>query len=226
MQSTPGFSPSARHALLFHAAFGVLAVVVIALAPGTTGLHVLALVVLYNVSLWLVAMRLGYERWLRIWAFLLPLCVFQIVPDGFLNTVINSIVFPVRDGPMIGPIPLAMVGMWMVPLWLALFAGREASARGWSGTWTAALVAGLVLVAAEAIVGFFPFWSPVGVHTVGPVAVYVVIPEFLLGAAAYVAENRTRGEARMVRIIAAITVSVFYLGALGTSYYFFERIIP
>lgn len=226
MQTSPPISTSTRHALIFHAAFAVLSIAVLAWGPGSTGMQVLGLVVLYNAVLPLIARWLDHQRWTRIWAFLLPLCVFQILPTGFMDTVLNAMTFPQRDVPMIGPVPLAMVGLWMVPLWLALYAGREASARGIHGAWVAAGVSGLVLTVAELLAGAFPYWQSEGVHTLGPIAVYVVLPGFMLGAAAYIAENRTRGEARLVRIMAAATVAVFYLGALGSSYYFFERIVP
>jgi hypothetical protein len=227
MEVSRPFSASARDAVLFHAAFAVLAVVVLAAGPGSVGWRMFLLVVAYNLALPTVGLWRGHARWTRLWAFLLPLSVVQIIPDGFLVTVLNTLDFPVRSGPMVGPIPAAMGGMWVVPLWVALFTGREAVARGWSGVWAAALVGGLLLVSAEVIVSMVPFWSAVpGLHTLGPVPVYVIIPEFLLGAAAYVAENRTRGEARTARVIAAATVSVFYLGMLASSYYLFERIVP
>ena len=57
-----------------------------------------------------------------------------------------------------------------------------------------------------------------GVTTVGPVAVYVVLPEVLLGAVAWLAYRLTRSASRAVKVAAAALVSLVYLGALAASF--------
>jgi hypothetical protein len=152
-----------------------------------------------------------------------PLSVFQLVPDAFLADVLGSIDFPDTGGPRIGPLPLAMAGMWTIPLWALLFAadrlGQGSQGRG--AAWAAAL-AGLVLVGSEATLWALPIWEAVGVQRIGPVATYVILPEVLLGAAAYGAFVATRDRSRAVQVVAAALVAVLYTGALATSYLFLE----
>ena len=60
--------------------------------------------------------------------------------------------------------------------------------------------------------------KPVDVAMVGPVALYVILPEVLLGAVAYRAWQRVRDRSRGLQVVAAALVSTFYLGALAASY--------
>ena len=234
-----------RDAVAFHLAFAVLAGVVLALpavAPPSRGAvldvalgsRLLALVVLYNVALPLVGVGRGHRDWVALWAFLVPLSVFQVVPDAFLAGVLGTLDFPDTGGPRLGPVPLAMAGMWTIPLWLALFGALRLSggALGRGAAWAAAL-AGVLLVGAEATlaapspsgVWAVPVWRAVGVATVGPVAVYVVVPEVLLGAVAWLAFSLTRAASRLVRVAAAALVSLVYLGALAASFGLVERVL-
>lgn len=221
-------------ALAFHAAFAAVAALALAApwpsvvlpAYGTalgrppTGWLLLGLVVLYNVALPVVGRRRGHERWVRLWAFLVPLGAFQVVPDAFLADVVGSLDFPDTGGPRLGPVPLAMAGMWTVPLWLSTYAGLRARSA-----WVAAAVAGVLLVGAEATLWVVPIWRAVGVTAVGPVAVYVVLPEILLGAATFAAFRWGEGRRWPQRVAAAAVVSVLYLGALGASYWLVERVL-
>lgn len=219
-----------RDAVVFHAAFAVLAALVLAVpavalpSRGVVldvalGWLLVAVVVAYNVALPLAGRAWGHAEWVRLWTFLMPLSVFQVAPDAFLASVLGVLDFPETGGPRLGDVPLAMAGMWTIPLWLALFAALRLSggdlARG--AVWAAAL-AGVLLVGAEATLWMVPIWRAVGVSTVGPVAVYVVLPEILLGAVAWLAYRLTGSASRPVQVGAAALVSLVYLGALAASF--------
>ena len=225
---------SARDAVAFHLAFGVLAGAVLAMpavpvpswgAVGPDlGWRLLALVGVYAVALPVVARARGHREWLRWWAFLVPLSVFQVVPDAVLASVLGVLDFPDTGGPRLGPLPLAMAGMWTIPLWITLaVADRQSGGRLGRGAAWAALAAGLMFIGAEATLWAVPIWRAVGVTTVGPVAVYVVPPEILLGAVTWVAYRLTRGRSRALQVAAAALVSLVYLGALVASYALVER---
>ena len=81
----------------------------------------------------------------------------------------------------------------------------------------------MLLVGAEATLWAVPIWRAVGVTAVGPVAVYVVLPEVLLGAVAWLAYAFTRSASRPVQVGAAALVSLVYLGALAASFGAVER---
>ena len=208
-----------RDAVLVHLGFGLVAVAGLALPAPALGWRLLGLVVLYNVALPVVGRVRGHRGWVGLWAFLLPLSFFQVVPDAFLADALGSIDFPDTGGPRIGPLPLAMAGMWTIPLWASLFAadwlGRGDLRRG---TVWAAVLAGGVLVASEATLWAVPIWRAVDVAMVGPVALYVILPEVLLGAVAYRAWQRVRDRSRGLQVVAAALVSTLYLGALAASY--------
>ena len=221
---------AARDAVLFHLAFGAVAGAVLLLPavalPGrgavldvALGWRLLALVVGYNVALPLVGWLRGHPEWVAMWAFLVPLSLFQVVPDAFLASVLGSLDFPDTGGPRLAGVPLAMAGMWTVPLWAALFVARRQSGGSLArGAGWAAGVAGVLLVGAEATLWSVPIWRAVGVTAVGPVAVYVVLPEVLLGAVAWLAYRLTRSARRPVQVGAAALVSLVYLGALAASF--------
>ena len=211
---------SLRDAILVHLGFAVVAGLVILLPQPALGWRLLGLVVLYNVVLPLVGTARGHAEWVSLWAFLVPLSVFQVVPDAVLADVIGSIDFPDTGGPRLGSLPLAMAGMWTIPLWASLFAAdRLARGSVRRGAAWAAVIAGAVLVGSEAVLWAVPIWQAVGVRTVGPVAVYVIVPEILLGAVTYGAYVTTRHRARPARIAAAALVALVYTGALVASYW-------
>ena len=219
-----------RDAVAFHLAFAAVAGAVLLLPavvlPGrgsvvdvALGWRLLALVAGYNVALPLVGRVRGHREWLALWAFLAPLSLFQVVPDAFLASVLGSLDFPDTGGPRLAGVPLAMAGMWTIPLWTALFvAGRQSGGDLARGAGWAALTTGVLLVGAEATLWAVPIWRAVGVTAVGPVAVYVVLPEILLGAVAWLAYRLTRSARAPVRVGAAALVSLVYLGALAASF--------
>ncbi|WP_412063429.1 DUF6989 domain-containing protein [Rubrivirga sp. IMCC45206] len=212
-----------RDALAGHLAFAVVAAVGLAVPVGDLGWRLLAIVAVYNVALPLVGTWRGHTDWVRLWAFLVPLSVFQVVPDAFLASVLGSLDFADTGGPRLWDVPLAMAGMWTVALWPALYAADRLArgSFGWGAGWAAILVGG-VLVAAEATLWAVPIWRAVAVATVGPVAAYVILPEILLGAVAYFGYRSTLRKGLATRLAAAALVALTYLGALATAYLLIE----
>lgn len=213
--SAPG---AVRDAVLFHAAFAALALVGLALPQPALGWRLLGLVALYSAALPLVGRARGHDEWVPLWAFCAVVSLFQVAPDAFLAGVLGTLDFPETGGPRVGPVPLAMAGMWTIPLWVALFTAHVASRDAGRRVAVAALVAGVLFVGSEATLCAVPIWRAVGVTMLGPVAVYVVVPEVLIGGVAYLAYAGTRERTRPVRLAAAAGVSLVYLGALCVSY--------
>ena len=217
---------SLRDALVFHAGFAAVCAVGLWLPAPALGWRLLALVALYNAALPLAARARGHPGWVRLWAFLVPVSAGLVVPDLFLADVLGSLDFPDTGGPRLGPVPLAMAGMWTVPLWVALFlADRQRGGLARRAAWASA-VGAVVLVASEATLWAVPIWRAVGVVALGPVAVYVVGPLALLGGVAYVAFALTRRGPAWARLAAAAVVPLVYLGALAASYLLVERALP
>lgn len=199
-----------RAIVALHAAFfAALGLAVAALEPPAKGWGVFGLVVAYNVALPLVARAVGRDDWLRLWAFLLPLSVFQVLPDWVLSAQLGTLVFPDLGGPRLDDaIPLAMAGMWVAPLFIALALSGGRPGR-------AAALALVVFLGSELLAPVLELWEPGDDPTqVGGVAVYVLPAEAALGWAAAVAYAATDGSRRAAKVGAAFAVSTFYLGAL------------
>ncbi|MEM1116845.1 MAG: hypothetical protein AAF845_13425 [Bacteroidota bacterium] len=224
-------SRSARDAVAFHVAFAVVAVAVLFVPPGAgpeavaasggvpLGWRLLALVVLYNVALPLVGRARGHAEWASLWLAMALISVWQVVPDAFLVEVLGTLRFPDTGGPRLGGVPLAMAGMWTIPLWIAVFASRQvAGADVLRGALLAAAFAGVILVSSEATLWALPIWEAVGVRSLGPVALYVIVPEVVLGATAYLAYVLTRERPLILRMLAGSAVALIYLGGLAASY--------
>ncbi|MEM1057292.1 MAG: hypothetical protein AAGI52_17375 [Bacteroidota bacterium] len=212
-----------RDLALFHVLFGLGAVAGVLAPVGVLGWRILALVVLYNVALPLTVGR-RHREVLALWAFLVPLSAFQVLPDAFLADVLGVLVFPDTGGPRLGPVPLALAGMWTIPLLLIVWTAGRITRRRVSGAWASAGLAAVAFGIAEATLWAIPIWEARGVAQIGRVAVYVVPAEALLGAATFLAFQRTREAGRVAKMGAAAMVAVLYLGALGTSFYLIERV--
>lgn len=205
-----------RALLLLHAVYGLAAAVALSLDPPAKGWGIFACVVAYNVALPLTARAVGREDWFALWAFLLPVSVFQVVPDWVLSAQIGSLAFPAVGGPRLGDaIQLAMAGMWVTPLFVTLVLARGSAAR-------AAGLAFLVFLGSELAAPVLDLWEPRGATEVAGVALYVLPPEAALGWAACVAFALTRTRSVAARVGGAAAVSTFYTGALVVSYFLLE----
>lgn len=215
-----------RDAVSFHVVFALVALATLALPAPDLGWRLLGLVILYSIALPLVGQARGHPEWVRLWGFLALVSVFQVGPDAFLASVLGTLHFPDTGGPRLGSTPLAMAGMWTIPLWISLVTARQLDGGNVRrGLWIAALVCGILLVGAEATLWAVPIWEATGgVTVIGRVAVYVIVPEVLLGAVTYLAYVTTRDQSWAVKGAAAALVSLVYLGALCASYGLVERV--
>jgi hypothetical protein len=205
-----------RALVLVHALYGVAGAVALSLDPPAKGWGVFLAVVAYNVALPLTARAVGRRDWLALWAFLLPLSVFQVAPDWFLAGELGTLVFPDVGGPRLGDeIQLAMAGMWVAPLFAALALARGSAAR-------AAGLALLIFLGSEIAAPVLDLWEPRQATEVAGVALYVLPPEAALGWAAMVAFTLTRTRGVAARIGAAAAVATFYTGALALSWFLTE----
>lgn len=205
-------SDGVRAMVAVHAGFLLLSAVAIALEAPAKGWAVLTCVVVYNVAVPITARATGRDDLLRLWAFLLPVSVFQILPDWVLADVLGTIAFPDVGGPRADDvIPLAMCGMWVAPLFAALALAGGSPAR-------AALLALVAFGGAELLAPTLELWEPTDTPSkVAGVALYVLPAEAALGWAAMVALPHARTWA--ARIGLGLAVSTFYLGALTLAYF-------
>lgn len=206
-----------RALVAFHAAFFALIGVVAVLEPPAKGWAVLGLVAGYNVGLPILARAAGRDDWFAYWAFLLPLSVFQVLPDWVLAGEVGTLVFPAVGGPRVDDvIPLAMAGMWVPPLFIVLALAGDSGIR-------AAGLALLVFLGSELAAPVLELWEPgAGTTQVAGVALYVLPAEAALGWAAWLAFRQAADASRPARVGAALAVSTFYVGALVLAYFLID----
>jgi hypothetical protein len=218
-----------RDAILLHVVFGVTTLIILSLPTGwgSVGMRLLWLVLIYNLALPIIAILQKHIIWLQLWAFLLPLSILMIFPDWFLASELGTLVFPQTGAPYIGMIPVYMAGMWIIPLFIIIFTGLQVESR-WNrpaAIWAVALLSLLLFAGSEAVLWTVPIWVAISVATVGHIAVYVVLPEILLGLSAYSAYQASVGRSILHRLAAAFVVMLLYTGSLNFFFFLIERLI-
>lgn len=188
--------------------------VALSLDAPAQGWGVFVVVAAYVASLLLVCRATGQRDLLALAGFLALVSVFQVLPDWVLADLVGTLRFPDTGGPRVDDvIPLAMAGMWVAPLFVALALSGGRPGR-------AALLSALVFAGAEVLAPVLDLWEPVGdTARVLGVAVYVVPAEAALGWAAMTAFLLVRDRSLAVRAGAALAVSTFYLGALVLAHF-------
>jgi hypothetical protein len=206
-----------RALVAFHAAFFTGTAVVALLDAPAKGWAVLALVIAYNIGVPLIARAHARRDWLALWAFLLPVSIFQVLPDWLLAELVGTLRFPDIGGFRLdGAITLAMAGMWVPPLFITLLLarGRPAAAAG---------IALAVFLGSELLAPVLELWKPTGDTTrVAGVALYVPPAEAALGWAAATAFALSRTTNALGRVAAALAVSTFYTGALVLAHFLID----
>ena len=214
--------PQVRVWLAGFGAFALLAVLGLLLPIGDLGWRVLALVVIFHIGTVLLARRTGDVLLWRAWTILAPMSVVMVLPDWFLSAELGSLFFPDTGGPFIGTVPLFMAGMWTIALMpLVLVGALVAEHRGLVWGAIAAGLAGLVMFwGAELFAPAIPLWEPVDVPMFAGVAKYVLLPEVVLSAAAFVIVATCGRIDRRASWALLVLLPFTYTGMLATSYQF------
>jgi hypothetical protein len=199
-------------------AYAVAAAVALLLPTPAKGWGVLAVSFGGCAGLVLLARTEGDREWLAILAVVIPISVLQIFPDWLLSAGLHILRFPDTGGIRVGhAIPLAMGGMWALPLFLIVVIARGSVARG-------ALAALVTFAATEVVAPSLDLWGPTGgVTKVLGVALYVLPAEAALGAATVLAVRLVARAPAGERVLAAAAVSTLYTGALALSWFLIDH---
>ena len=217
-----------RDALLFHLAFSVLCMPVL-LVPGPgMGVKLFILVLVYNIALPVTAKLRGHAEWTGIWLFALVLSIFQVFPDWFLSAQLGVLVFPEDGFPKIGTVSGYMAGLWTIPIFIIIYAargfGRAVSTRAAYAA-AAAVLALVIFGLSEQTVWMLPSWYAIDVHMIGHTAIYIIVPEMILGMSCVYSYERVRGKGHAVMVPAAFLVMLLYLGSAAWFYFIVERVL-
>lgn len=216
-----------RDFLLFHGAFTLICALVLA-APGPAiGVKLLILSALYVTGLPFYAVLRGRNEWTGMWLFSLVLSIFQVFPDWFLSAQLGVLVFPEDGLVKFGSVSAYMAGLWTIPIFIILFAGRRMAERVSpnAGTGAAAIAAFVIFVVSEQTSWMLPSWYARDVFMIGHVAVYIIVPEIVLGASCFWMYDHIRGKGHLAKVPAAFMVMQLYLGSAALFYFIVERLL-
>lgn len=216
-------SASVREALLLHGLYFVVAAPLLLMNQGVAfGQSLLWLTVGYHVLLPAWSLLRGHSEWLWLWLFLLPLSAAQVLPDWALVEVTQTLVFPDHGLYRIGgAVPVCFLGLWTPALFpIVLLAQASRQPYFVAGALSLALFAFWEWAAVP-----LQIWEPRNVTMVNGVAIYVLLPEVLLGMATLHAYRRLRDASLLQRVTGALGVPVLYAGALLLSLLLTERVL-
>ncbi len=206
-----------------HLIFAIIAATTL-LIPFQAAISVklLVVVIIYSGMIVIVSYLGGYDEWKRIWVFTFILSLLMMFPDWFLADTLGALQFPDDGFPMIGgSIPVYMAGLWVIPFFIIVFIGRELQKRRSVkiAYGTVSILSVLIFALAELTLVSLPSWSATVSGMIGNLAIYIILPELILGLSVFICYNIVRERPIWMMIIGAFSVMVFYIG--NASFFFF-----
>ena len=94
------------------------------------------------------------------------------------------------------------------------------------GLTAVAIMSLLIFGGSEATLWMLDSWSAVNlVGLIGNVAIYILIPEIILGLSTYICFMFLRDKSVWLRLLAAFGIMVFYIGNASFFYFIIERLL-
>jgi hypothetical protein len=216
-----------RDAIIFHAAFSVLCIPVLLMTGIDIGIKLCILVAAYNIALPLAAKLRGYSDWLTIWLFAIILSVFQVFPDWFLSHQLGVLVFPKDGFVKIGTVSGYMAGLWAIPIFIIIYTSERVTQHVplQFAYWVAGFLALIIFGVSEETVWMLPSWYAQNVTMIGHTALYIIIPEIILGISSLYAYRQISEKKSWIKIPAAFLVMLLYLGSAAFFYFVVERLV-
>lgn len=217
-----------RDILIFHVAFAVLCMVMLMIPLGLSiDIRLFALVVIYNLAISGTGLWLGHNDWVDLWLFVFPLSFFMVLPDWFLSSQLGVMAFPKDSFLKIGSVPAYLPLMWPIPLFLIIFIGQRVqkySSRV-AAYISVAAVSLLIFGVAEQTMWALPSWSAQNVTVFNHWAVYLVIPEMLLGLSAYIAYQSIKYKNLFTKAITAFSIMILWWFNVVFFYVLTEKVL-
>jgi hypothetical protein len=216
-----------RDALLVHLVFVIACLLIILFPMGIPiGLKLFILVILYNLLILVVGVLQNYKEWVKIWIFVFILSLLQIFPDWILSAEFNVLVFP-EDGLFkVGTVSGYMLGLWVVPLFIIIFVAKQLQERySRKGAYISVILLSLTIFGlSEQLMWMLQSWYAQNVIMIGHVALYIVIPEIILGLSAYFGYELIKDKHHLFKIPVAFLIMILYIGNAIFHYFIIERI--
>jgi len=216
-----------RDFIIVHILFSIICGIVLFLPGIPIGIKLFILVVIYNTIIPLVGVWRKYTEWINIWVFSFILSMLQLFPDWFLSAQLNILVFP-EDGLFkIGTVSGYMLFLWAIPFFIILFVGYRVNEKvsEQSTYWIVALISLLIFGVSEMTMWTIGSWYAQNVTMVGHTAIYIIIPEVILGISAYLSYRMIQDKTVWIKFPTAFIVMLLYLGSAAFFYFFFENVL-
>jgi len=220
-----GLRGSEKDVLVFHLFFSVVcAAFLFVPLDMPVGIRLLILVVVYNILIPVIGLIRSHPEWIRLWRFAFFLSLFQVFPDRFLAEVLGVLVFPEDGCFTFGAVSGYMAGLWAIPLFLVIFIAGVIEERGFPkiAPWVAAAVALVIFGTSEETLWLLGSWYAQDVLMIDHAAVYILIPEMILGLAAFLMYRQVRRRSWLHALGGAFLTMLVYLGAAGLFYLLIE----
>ena len=214
--------------LIIHLVFVAICVLVLLLPTAVSiGIKLFILVVIYNIVIPLFGYLRSHSEWINIWLFVFILSLFQVFPDWFLSAELNILVFPEDGFIKIGTVSLYMAGLWAIPLFLIVFIGsylqeKQSMLRVYL---VVAFLSLIIFGLAEQTIWMLESWYAQNVIMIGHLALYIIIPEVILGITTFYGYTLILDKNHLLKIPVAFTIMLLYLGSAVFFYFLIERVI-
>ncbi|TFG04952.1 MAG: hypothetical protein EU539_09955 [Promethearchaeota archaeon] len=217
-----------RDFILIHILFAVICVVILTLLISLSiGIKLFILVIIYNSIIPLFGAWRKHEEWINIWLFSFILSIFQIWPDWFLSAELNILVFPDDGLFKIGTVSGYMLFLWAIPFFIIIFTGKQIQERysKQKSYWFVGLISFLIFGISEMTIWMIGSWYAQNVHMIGNAAIYILIPEIILGLSTFHGYEKIKGKQMWCKILIAFVIMLLYLGSAGFFYFLIERVL-
>ncbi|MDZ4727831.1 MAG: hypothetical protein SH817_16860 [Leptospira sp.] len=212
----------------YFAFYSLIAFLFLRFSEFSQGWKLFYLTIFYHITFVAVAKIFRFYAPFRIWKFLLPLSVLMVFPDWFLSSVLKVLVFPEDGFFKIGTVSGYMAGLWSIPLFILVYTGIKLEERSVSiiGTclWVG-IFSLLIFGIAEAYSSSLGSWYAQNVKSFSGMAIYVLIPEIILGIVSYLAYQGFSGSPYIIQIGIGFLIMIQYLGNLSFFYLLIEKIL-
>ena len=202
--------------LIIHLVFAAICVSALVIpTSGYMGIKLFILVLIYNLIIPLFGYLRHHREWISIWLFVFILSLFQIWPDLFLSAELDILVFPEDGFIKIGTVSLYMAGLWAIPLFLILFTGLHfhESYSKLKIYFIIALLSLIIFGSAEQTIWMLQSWYAQNVTMIGHIAIYVIIPEIILGITTFYGYKQIQNKNQLFKIPVAFLIMLLYFGS-------------
>lgn len=210
--------------IIIHVIFGICSSLTL-FVPFFLGAQISFLVIGYIIIIFMIGEFRGYEEWKKILLLAVLISLFQIVPDWFLANQLGIIVFPDDSFFKIGSVSAYMAGLWTIPLFIIIYIGLKTNERFsiQISYLTVCCTSLLIFGLSEQFLTMI--WYAENVSKIGNIAIYVIIPEILLGLTTFQSYCFIKDKPNYYKIVFAFGIMIFYLGSLSFFYFIIEKIL-